>query len=79
MAEVPRACRKVVGGNRAAGLLATASAALRRSVSLTKVELVTFRLMSASRSIHIWRIDFLVFVSMYLRFHTAPTPHCAAL
>jgi hypothetical protein len=42
MAEVPRACRKVLGGKRAAGLLATASVARRRAVSLTKVELVTF-------------------------------------
>ena len=79
MSGVPSACRKVLGGRRAAGLAATASFARRRSLSLTWVKLVTFLLMSASQSIHIWRIDFPVWVSIYFRFHTAPTPHCAAL
>ena len=63
----PRACRKVLGGSRVAGKVATASVARRRTVSLTGAELVTFLLMSDSRSCHIWRIDFvvLVIVSMY--------------
>ena len=70
------ACRKVLGGRRVAvpGKVATASVARRRSVSLTGAELVTFLLMSDSRSCHIWRIDFVVLVSMYFRFHMAPIP-----
>ena len=71
---VPRACRKVLGGRRVAGKVATASVARRRSVSLSGAELVTFLLMSDSRSCHIWRIDFVVLVSMYFRFHMAPIP-----
>ena len=55
-ARVPRACRKMLGGDRAAGLSATVSVALRKSVSMTKVELVTS---DVSRSVHIWRLKFL--------------------
>ena len=79
MPEVPSACRKVLFGSRAAGLLATDSVARRSSLSVTGRVLVTFLLICVSRSIYICRIDLLVLESMYLRFQTAPYLHCAAL
>ena len=75
MFGVPSAWRKVLSGSRAAGLLAAAVAARRRSLVVTACELVTFLVISVSWSFHIWRMSL---ASIYQRFHTAPYVHCAA-
>ena len=79
MLGVPSACRKVLSGSRAAGWLAAAVAARRRSFSVTACALVTFLVISVSWLFHIWRMSLPGLASIYQRFHTAPHVHCAAL